>query len=219
MKKNGKSEKNKKMSYDIYLKDRMSGKEIQLPIKHLMIGGTYLADYDPETDQFSPAATTEAWLNITWNYAHYYYEATENDPRFAHDEISAYYADGTTGSVITEYGIRGIYGKSGAESIPMLKDMITRIEAKYKDKDGNWISTDRDKIRYWNKTKTRQLNFVNDILGKLKPDEYVEEHYTVTIYEGINEDYWEATAANAIKPLWQLIAFAELRPDGIWDGD
>ena len=42
---------------------------------------------------------------------------------------------------------------------------------------------------------------------------------TEDIYEGINENYWTDTAGNAIRPLYQLLAFAKLRPDGIWDGD
>ena len=39
------------------------------------------------------------------------------------------------------------------------------------------------------------------------------------ISEGPCDNYWEATAANAIQPLYQLIAMAKLRPDGVWDGD
>lgn len=31
--------------------------------------------------------------------------------------------------------------------------------------------------------------------------------------------YWMPTRANAIKPLYQLLAFAEMRPDGVWKGD
>ena len=31
--------------------------------------------------------------------------------------------------------------------------------------------------------------------------------------------YWMPTRANAIKPLYQLLAFAQMRPDGIWEGD
>ena len=30
---------------------------------------------------------------------------------------------------------------------------------------------------------------------------------------------YEVTAANAIRPLYQLMAMAQLRPDGVWDGD
>ena len=60
------------MSYDIRLTERLSGKTIKLPIKHVMIGGTYRADYDEKTKTFSPAAIQDAWLNITYNYSKYY---------------------------------------------------------------------------------------------------------------------------------------------------
>ena len=32
-------------------------------------------------------------------------------------------------------------------------------------------------------------------------------------------DYWKATDGNAKRPLCQLLAMAQMRPDGIWDGD
>ena len=31
--------------------------------------------------------------------------------------------------------------------------------------------------------------------------------------------YWLPTRVNAIKPLYSLLAFAQMRPDGVWDGD
>lgn len=31
--------------------------------------------------------------------------------------------------------------------------------------------------------------------------------------------YWMPTRANAIRPLYQLLALAQMRPDGIWEGD
>lgn len=31
--------------------------------------------------------------------------------------------------------------------------------------------------------------------------------------------YWLPTRANAIRPLYQLLALAKLRPDGVWKGD
>lgn len=37
--------------------------------------------------------------------------------------------------------------------------------------------------------------------------------------DDVSDDYWEATEGNAKKPLTQLLAFAQMRPDGIWDGD
>lgn len=32
-------------------------------------------------------------------------------------------------------------------------------------------------------------------------------------------DYWEPTEGNAKRALYQLLAMARMRPDGIWDGD
>jgi len=31
--------------------------------------------------------------------------------------------------------------------------------------------------------------------------------------------YWMPTKENAIRPLYQLLAIAKIRPDGIWEGD
>ena len=205
------------MSYDISLKDATTGDTIELPVKHIMTGGTYRAEYTG--GEFVPTPISDAWLNITYNYGSYYYEATEGDERFAHDEVSAYYSDGTQGPIRTEYGIRGIYGKTGAESIPMLKDMVVRIEAKYK-KDGEWISTERERTRYVEIATGKELDFFTDILNKgMSEDLYKEETYTEMVNEGPDTDYWEATAGNAIRPLYQLIAIASLRPDGVWEGD
>ena len=33
------------------------------------------------------------------------------------------------------------------------------------------------------------------------------------------DGYWMPTKTNALKPLYQLIAMAQIRPDGVWDGD
>lgn len=32
-------------------------------------------------------------------------------------------------------------------------------------------------------------------------------------------DYWVPTRENAIKPLYQLLTMAKMRPDGVWQGD
>ena len=37
--------------------------------------------------------------------------------------------------------------------------------------------------------------------------------------DDVNPDYWKATEGNAKQALYGLLAFAQLRPDGIWDGD
>ena len=192
------------MSYDISLKDPVTKKTIELNEPHFMRGGTYAI-----------GGTKELWINVTYNYGPYYYEATDKDPRFAHDEVSCYYSDGTKGPVETEYGIRGIYGKTGAESIPMLEDMIRRITEKYQ-KDGEWIETERTKARWYDENGNEVEDPFHMILnGK----NVTKEEYTVMVSEGDTDDYWEDTAVNAIRPLHQLIAMAKMRPDGVWDGD
>jgi hypothetical protein len=37
--------------------------------------------------------------------------------------------------------------------------------------------------------------------------------------DDVDEDYWKATEGNAKHALCGLLAFAQLRPDGIWEGD
>lgn len=188
------------MSWDISLLDPVTKNTLELPIKHVMTGGTFLADYDKNTGMFSPKPTTEAWLNITYNYSPYYYAATEGDDRFGPDG-----------------GLRGINEKTGLQSIAMLNDMITRITNKYYI-NGEWITTSHKKTRFIENTTGKELDLVVDIIHKHIPSsEYHSEEYTVDINEGSSDDYWEATAANAIKPLRQLLVMAELRPDGIWE--
>ena len=178
------------MSYDISLCDPVSGETLELDNPHGMRGGTYQI-----------GGTSECWINITYNYASYYYQATEGDIRFR----------GENG---TNRGIRGIYGKTGAESIPMLNDMICRIKEAY-TKDGAWIGNWRKKTRYFDENG-KEVEPVEAIVHKI---EVTKEEKDVFVSEGPNDDYWEPTAANAIKPLYQLKALAEMRPDGVWDGD
>lgn len=84
--------------------------------------------------------SNELSLNVTYNYAPILYDVIDG-------------------------GIRGIYGKTGAESIPILDSAI----------------------------------------GKLKDD--------------TSTDYWEATEGNVKRALLQLKSMAQMRPDGVWDGD
>lgn len=85
------------MSYDISLCDPVSKETILLDDAHDMRGGTYAL-----------GGTRKARLNITWNYAPFYYDADEK-------------------------GIRGIYGMTGAESISYLENMIQSIKEKHPD--------------------------------------------------------------------------------------
>ncbi len=196
------------MSYDISLNERATGETIMLPIKHMMIGGTYQADYDEKTKTFSPAAIRDASLNITYNYSGYYYDAAEGDERF-------YGVQDWNDEGYHNCGIRGIYGKTGLESIPMLKDLAARIESKYK-KDGEWIISRRKETVYRD-ADGKERHPVELFVHKI--EDYTKEELEIDVNEGDTDNYWTATAANAIKPLYQLLVFAELRPDGVWDGD
>lgn len=118
------------MSYDIELIDPVTKEILELGVPHHMRGGTYAV-----------GGTTEASLNITYNYSKFYYE------------------------LFGEKGIRFLYGKTAAETIPHLKESIALLKD---DATGN---------------------------------------------------YWDATEGNAKRALVQLLALAQMRPDGVWQGD
>ena len=141
------------MSYDIKLVDPVTKETLNLENNHFMTGGTYAI-----------GGTTECWLNITYNYARWYYkpDVFPENPK------------------TKETGIRSIYGLSGAESIPVLKHAID------------------------------SLNNLDEDLSIEEKEKLEKQNVT---------GYWLPTKINAIKPLYQLIGLAQLRPDGIWEGD
>lgn len=118
------------MSYDIYLLDPVTKTPIEFDSKHHVVGGVFVL-----------GGTSEAWLNITYNYGQIFREKL---------------GDG---------GIRRIYGKPGAETIPILEDAVSKLA------------------------------------------------------DDVDPDYWKPTEGNAKRALCGLLAFAKMRPDGIWDGD
>ena len=82
------------MSYDIDLLDPVTRETIEISEPHFMRGGTYKIGGD-----------TELHLNVTWNYAKFYYRE----------------------DVFGEKGIRTIYGMTGLESIPILEKAINGL--------------------------------------------------------------------------------------------
>ncbi|MDO4962232.1 MAG: hypothetical protein Q4E57_10370 [Eubacteriales bacterium] len=114
-----------------------------------------------------------------------------------------------------ELGIRSLYGSTGLESIKILDEMITILLEKYKDGE-EWVTTRRMEKQCF------------DMAGNQVEDPiYAFEHHIdvemreieVERYEGHNPNYWKPTAANAVKPLYQLKSLAQMRPDCIWEGD
>lgn len=92
------------MSYDIYLTDPVTGKTIEFDKPHQLKGGTYAL-----------GGTTEAWLNITYNYAKHFKN-------------------------IGPKGIRSIYGMKAWESVPHLKAVIDQLKDDVSD--NYWESTE-----------------------------------------------------------------------------
>lgn len=140
------------MSYDIYLRNRVTKETVHFDTPHQMAGGTYAV-----------GGTTEAWLNVTYNYAQWYYKD------------GVFPDNGEDNS-----GIRSIYGLSGADSIPVLEHAIKALESMTED------------------------------LTEKEIQEYKD---------GGAGGYWTPTRANAIRPLYQLLAMAKMRPDAEWSGD
>lgn len=83
---------------------------------------------------YALGGTTELWLNVTYNYARHY-------------------------RCLGERGIREIYGKTGAESIPMLKAAALRL--------GDDVSDD-----YWEATEGNAKRALLQLLAmaRMRPD-------------------------------------------------
>jgi hypothetical protein len=188
------------MSYDIYLKDPVTKQTCEIP-PHLMAGGTHKAELiDGKLGQ---TLDTEAHLNITYNYAKWYYAAFEglDCDKYREFEVGE---DGFK-------GIRSIYGLSGANSIPIIQQAIDRME------DTTW-RTDLDVTE-----ETLERDY-QEALAQWddEPEEIKEKLSKLYIFKpekrNIN-NYWVETREHALRPLYQLKAMAQLRPDGYWDGD
>lgn len=202
------------MSYDIELINRKTKQPLLLSQPQYIKGGTVKAKLD-ENDNLVQTKETEASINITYNYSHYYVEATRDDRRFFKQEANA------EGNVTeNSAGIRGLYGKTAAESLPMLRDMIERIKKKYMDQEtGEWSVTKRKKVHFYDENGVEYKDPINAIINSL-PYRKEEEIYEVS--EGDTSNYWEGTAANAIIPLMDMLYMAVehlFDEEAVWDGD
>lgn len=143
---------------------------------------------------YSISLGKEYEIDITYNYSKYYYTSFE------------------------EKGIREIYGMSGRVSIPVLERMINDITFAYTDADGAWKKNTKTITKTYSKETGEEIPTVIAIL-KYVPSEYDIIENEVEYSEGSTDDYWIATAANAIKPLQEMLNAARLYPDEIWEGD
>ena len=202
------------MSYDIELINRKTKQPLLLSQPQYIRGGTVKAELD-KNGNLMQTKETEASINITYNYSHYYVEATRDDRRFFKQEANA------EGNVTeNSAGIRGLYGKTAAESLPMLRDMIERIKKKYMDQEtGKWSVTKRKKVHFYDENGVEYKDPINAIINSL-PYRKEEEIYEVS--EGDTSNYWEGTAANAIIPLMDMLYMAVehlFDEEAVWNGD
>lgn len=215
------------MSYDLYLRDPVTKKELQVPA-HMMYGGNIRCDV--VGGQLVPTTTTEAYLNITYNYGRYYYEAFPDDKDHAgqHEDDCGRFGIDPAWS-----GIYVLNGLSGVLAIPVLEEMIRRIKERYMNPDGSWSISKRERRYFINRDTGKRegedfmpLLTLFDMKKEGLTDEEAEKRFnetyekhteTVEVDEGSDGgSYWDATAANAIRPLYQLIALSRMRPDGVW---
>ena len=112
------------MSYDLGLKDQITGEWLELDEPHQMKGGTY---------QLGGCETAQ--LNITYNYGKHLRK------------------------VLGEGGIRSLYGKTGAETVPVLETATAALADTVAD--NYWESTEGN-------TKRALLQCL--ALARLRPD-------------------------------------------------
>jgi hypothetical protein len=101
------------MSYDIRLVDPVTRDTLQLDTPHHMRGGTYAV-----------GGTTEAHLNVTYNYAPHFRRV------FEPVEIRLHAPDWMRDLRHIQplaHGIRTIYGLTGAKSLPLLDAAIAKL--------------------------------------------------------------------------------------------
>ena len=216
------------MSYDLYLRDPVTRERLQVP-GHLMHGGNIpCAQID---GHLVPTTTTEAYINITYNYNSYYHEAFPGASEKPEEQAQHEKDCEAFGIQDEQGGIRSLNGLSGAQAIPLLQEMIRRIERRYRDVEG-WIDTEREHVWYESRKDRRSTRTPTEMfieLLHLRRDGLTDEEATkhledrwekrksvVLVSEGDTTDYWQPTAANAIRPLYQLIALSRMRPDGVW---
>ena len=65
------------------------------------------------------------------------------------------------------------------------------------------------------------LEHAIEVLKTLDDELYMsEEDKEIYAKQGIFPDsYWYGSRENAMRPLYSLLTFAKMRPDGIWEGD
>lgn len=185
------------MSYDISLIDKKINKPCPMP-KQKIRGGTVPAEINHETGLLVQSPQMKCEINITYNYSDYY--------EIFIDDV--------------DHGIRGLYGKTAKESIPILEKMIEDITARYQDENHNWKTKTCTRTHYYYEDGTECNDIIKALLNEHAELSKVDEKYQIS--EGDTSNYWETTAANALIPLTDMLNMALYNinnKDAVWDGD
>lgn len=99
-------------------------------------------------------------------------------------------------------------------------DMIEKIKNKYTNDRGEWLETERTSMVYYKKGKEIPEKYLTEAI--LYNDYNKKKEIKYMMNEGSKANYWEATAANAIKPLQDMIVMATdnlMEKDVVWSRD
>lgn len=185
------------MSWDFRLKDLETDETLEVK-PHFMYGGNIRVGC--VNGELVKLPNTLAELNVTYNYSSYYYEAAR---KFRQE---------------TE-GIRDLNNMYSCIAIHYLEKLIKYILDTYKP-NGEWLKGKRTKFLYDIKGVGSNLTFdeyMNYIERTGITECVTQKEIEYEVSEGDTDDYWEVTAANALKPLYQLLELSKMRPDGIWE--
>jgi hypothetical protein len=164
------------MSYDIMLWDTERA-EIVRVARHEE-GGTYVQ-----------GGTTEASLNVTYNYSRYYYKHLD-----------------------AERGIRWLYDETGAACIDRLERAIAAIEA-----DEETEREERERIAE-NRRRARAEPPPAPPSPGDSPMVKLAHTLWQSSVDGPT-GYWFPSRENAARPLRTLLAWARQHPTAVFDGD
>ena len=109
--------------------------------------------------------------------------------------------DAVTGEVLhteSKHFMRG-----GTFCVGGTTEMTLNITYNYSDIINRVIDTEMSYARFLNgKTAAESIPILKDAISKLSDE--------------TDDDYWKATEGNAKRSLCQLLALAQMRPDGVW---
>lgn len=170
------------MSYDLELVSK-NGK----PAKMMLLqttGSVYKLKGKAAREAVDNALSSD--IAITYNYSQYFYDATDSKD-FTHKEEGK------------PLGIYCLDGVNVEESVVLIGKMISNICKKYRKK-GEWISTMREETRYYN-TDGKELGPEENTSAK--GVKAVKKRHKVS--EAPSDNYWDATAGNAVLALRKLL--------------